>query len=202
MIKTLIFDFGDVFLTLDKSATQLHLDKYNIPHNDKHLSKVNTDYEKGLISTSEFIQYYTNRFTQLNENNFKTAWNSILVEFPESRLKFLKELKSSGRFRLILLSNTNALHIDWVKANIPVFDEFKACFDQFYLSYEIHFRKPNSDIFEFVLNQNQLKSTETLFIDDTLEHTLSAKELGIHTWHLNTGNEDVTDLFSRKPDLF
>lgn len=202
MIKTLIFDFGDVFLTLNKSATQRHLDQHNIPHNDKHLSKVNTDYEKGLIPTSEFIQYYTKRFPQLTITTFKTAWNSILVDFPESRLKFLKELKSSGRFRLVLLSNTNALHIDWVKTNIPVFDEFKACFDQFYLSHDIHLRKPESEIFEFVLHQNQLNPAETLFIDDTLEHTLSAKELGIHTWHLNAGHEDVSDLFSIKSNLF
>ena len=202
MIKTLIFDFGDVFLTLDKSAIQQHLGKYNIPALDKSLIEVNTDYEQGLISTSEFISHYTHRFPQLTSQEFKTAWNSILIEFPQYRLDFLKNLASSNRFHLILLSNTNTLHIDWVKAHIPVFDEFKACFHQFYLSHEIHFRKPKPDIFEFVLNKNQLKPEETLFIDDTLEHTLTAKNLGIHTWHLQVGEEDVTDLFTAKSSLF
>ena len=142
MIKTIIFDFGDVFLTLDKSATQKHLRKQGISELDAELVDINESYEKGLLSTDEFIHHYTNRFEKLTESEFSKAWNSILVEFPRQRLDFIKKLYSSGTYKLILLSNTNELHIDWVKKNIQVFEEFKACFDEFYLSHEIHFRKP------------------------------------------------------------
>lgn len=202
MIKTLIFDFGDVFLTLDKSATQKHLERQGIAKLDAKFLKINESYEKGLISTNEFIHHYTNRFEELTSEEFKEAWNSILIDFPEERLDFLKKLKASGSYKLILLSNTNELHIDWVKEHIPFFEEFRACFDKFYLSHEINLRKPNADIFEFVLNENKLDPQETLFVDDTLEHTLTANKLDINTWHLQVGKEEVTQLFSKKAVLF
>lgn len=202
MIKTIIFDFGDVFLTLDKSATNKHLKQHGISVLDSEFFNINESYEKGLISTNDFIQHYTTKFDGLSSDKFKEAWNSILIEFPKKRLDFLKKLKASGKYKLILLSNTNELHIDWVKKNIEVFEEFRSCFDQFYLSHEIHFRKPNADIFEFVLKENNLNPKETLFVDDTLEHTLTAEKLGIHTWHLKAGKEEVTGLISKKRDLF
>lgn len=202
MIKTIIFDFGDVFLTLDKSATKRHLEQNGISELDAELIEINNSYEKGLISTEQFQSYYVNRFKNLTTEKFTEAWNSILVEFPKHRLEFLKNLKSTGDYTLILLSNTNELHIDWVRDNIDVFDEFRSCFDKFYLSHEINFRKPDESIFEFILKENNLEPEETLFVDDTLEHTLTAKKIGIHAWHLQAGQEDVTELFSKKSDLF
>lgn len=202
MIKTILFDFGDVFLTLDKSATGKRLRENGISEPDTELIKLNNAYEKGLISTNEFTKHYINRFDRLTAETFKTAWNSILIEFPRHRLEFLKKLKATNDFKLILLSNTNELHIDWVKENIPVYEEFRSCFDQFYLSHEIHFRKPDASIFEFVLNENGLNPDETLFVDDTLEHILTARTLGMHTWHLQAGQEEVTELFTKKSDLF
>ncbi|WP_127846389.1 HAD family hydrolase [Psychroflexus aestuariivivens] len=202
MIKNIIFDFGDVFLTLDKSATQKQLQKFGIQDFDESMIANNEAYEKGEISSEKFVDFYVEKFEGLSKNEFTKAWNSILIEFPESRLDFLKELKISGQYKLILLSNTNELHIDWVKENISVFEEFRACFDKFYLSHEIHFRKPNANIFEFVLRENNLNPNEALFVDDTEIHTKTARKLGIHTWHLQAGKEDVTDLFSIKKDLF
>ncbi|SDG62222.1 HAD family hydrolase [Psychroflexus sediminis] len=202
MIKTIIFDFGDVFLTLDKSATTKHLKKQGISELDSETLKINESYEKGLISSNEFIQHYTEKFDGLSDEKFKKAWNSILIDFPLERLDFLKKLKTNKAYKIILLSNTNELHIDWVKEHVSVFEEFKSCFDRFYLSHEINFRKPDKSIFEFVLKKNDLKPEETLFIDDTLEHILTAQQLGIHTWHLKAGQEEVSQLFSKKTDLF
>ncbi|NEV93089.1 HAD family phosphatase [Psychroflexus sp. YR1-1] len=202
MIKTILFDFGDVFLTLNKSATTEHLKQLGISELDSESIKINKSYEKGLISSDAFIHHYTEKFEGLSDEKFKEAWNSILIDFPKDRLEFLKTLKATGTYKLILLSNTNALHIDWVKKHISVFEEFKSCFDQFYLSHEIHFRKPDKSIFEFVLQENDLNPEETLFVDDTLEHIQTAKNIGIHTWHLQAGEEKVTQLFSIKSDLF
>ncbi len=202
MINTIIFDFGDVFLTLYKSATLKQFKHFGIDQFDDDLKRINNKYEIGQISTSEFIEHYTQRFGGLSKDQFIKAWNSILIDFPTHRLEFLKKLRNSGTYKLILLSNTNELHIDWVKENISFFEEFRSCFDQFYLSHEIHYRKPNPDIFEFVLKTNSLNPKTTLFVDDTLEHTLTAKSLRIHTWHLQAGQEEVTQLFSKKSDLF
>ena len=80
---------------------------------------------------------------------------------------------------------------------IENYERFKACFEQFYLSHEIKLRKPNTDIYEFVLQKNKLNPKETLFIDDTEENTEGAKKLGIKCWHLQVGLDDITDLKDR-----
>ena len=62
--------------------------------------------------------------------------------------------------------------------------------------------KPSSEIYEFVLTENNLKATETIFIDDLKENTAAANKLGIHTWNLIPGQEDITQLFTKKEILF
>ena len=74
--------------------------------------------------------------------------------------------------------------------------------DSFYLSHEINLRKPNHNIFEFVLNENLLKPNECLFIDDNQDNIISANALGLKTWHINPKTEDVITLFETKGNLF
>lgn len=198
MIRTLLFDFGGVFLELDKTATKRHLKNYFPECLPSAIQAVHHQYEKGEISTEAFIKLHLKESGDLTKHEFIKAWNAMLGDLPEHRLRFLKELSRNGKYRLILLSNTNELHIEWVRDNIDTFDEFQACFDKIYLSYEIGRRKPDADIFQFVLNENQLKPEETLFIDDTQEHTLTAKKMGFNVWHLNEQKQDVTDLLSVK----
>lgn len=202
MIKTIIFDFGDVFLNLDKPATQRELERLEIKNFSEEQLLHNKQYEKGLITSDEFINGYLEQYPHLTETDFTNSWNAILVDFPEHRLEFLKRLSKEGKYQLILLSNTNDIHIDWVKENVPFFKEFQDCFDAFYLSQEINFRKPDASIYEFVIKTHDLKPEETLFIDDTPENTDAAADLGIHTWNIDPANEDVVDLFEHKKELF
>ncbi len=203
MIKTIIFDFGNVFINLDiKRATQDALAHFKISSFSEEMIAFNNLYEMGLVSTHEFLEFYTENFDELSQESIVDIWNSMLKDFPKYRLDFLNELKSSSNYKLILLSNTNALHINWIKKNIPFYETFKNDFDAFYLSHEIGLRKPNRNIFEFVLNKNDLNATECLFIDDVKENTQSANQLGIHTWHINPESQDVVNLFEIKSDLF
>ena len=202
MIKTIIFDFGDVFLNLDKPATARELEKLGISHFSEEMLQRNQLYEKGLISSEEFVDAYCGSFPKLTFEAFTSSWNAILADFPEHRLKFLKKLKQEKKFRLILLSNTNHIHIDWVKQNISFFEEFKNYFDAFYLSQEVNLRKPEPEIFDFVLKKHDLNPEETLFIDDTTENTEAAERIGIHTWNIDPMKEDVTELFTVKSELF
>ncbi len=197
MIKNIIFDFGDVFIDLDKPATDRHLKAFGIEELPSALIEVNKAYEQGKISSAEIISAYTTAFPQLSSSDFIEGWNSILKDFPQKRLDFLKQLKKSNKYNLFLLSNTNDIHINYVKDTFAFYDTFKSCFDRFYLSYEIGFRKPNKDIYTFVLNDSRLKPEETLFIDDSEENIISANSLGIQTWHLNPKTDDVTELFNK-----
>ena len=202
MIKNIIFDFGDVFINLDKPATYRELSKLGITEISVEMMKVYHHYEMGLISTDEFVNFFHLQF-QISKEDLIRSWNAILLDFPKHRLEFLKELMESEKYRLFLLSNTNELHISWIKNDwgMELYNEFKNCFEQFYLSHEIHFRKPNKDIFEFVLNENNLEPSETIFIDDTKENTDTAEELGMFVWNNNPQKEDVVDLLTRKEFL-
>jgi putative hydrolase of the HAD superfamily len=68
-----------------------------------------------------------------------------------------------------------------------------AYFECDYYSHLMGMRKPNSDIFEFVLTKHHLKPHETLFIDDSPQHIETAKKLGLHT-HLMLRTEDLRSL--------
>ncbi|MFD1614272.1 HAD family hydrolase [Gelatiniphilus marinus] len=203
MIKTLIFDFGNVFINLDiEGALQHALSTFKIESLSDEMTAFNSLYEQGLISTNEFLGFYTENFPKLSKEDLIKVWNFMLNEFPEHRLKFIQNLKKENNYKLILLSNTNELHINWIKENIPFYNEFKNCFDAFYLSHEVNLVKPNEDIFKFVLNENNLKANTCLFIDDNEDNTKTAETLGFKTWHINPNTEDITNLFNIKTHLF
>lgn len=202
MIKTLIFDFGDVFVNLDKPATFRRLKEMDIDGYTPEIVEKNLELETGRISSEEFINHYLEVFPQLDEKQMVEAWNAILVDFPEYRYRFIKKLSEQGKYQLILLSNTNPIHIDWIEKNVPFFEDFKKCFDAFYLSHEINFRKPNVDIYNYVLEKHHLVAGECLFIDDTEENIEGAKKAGLRTWKLEPTHEDVIDLFTAKKELF
>ena len=54
-------------------------------------------------------------------------------------------------------------------------------------------RKPDLEIFEYVLEDSRLVAGETLYIDDTEEHVNSALQLGMHAYHLKMP-EKITQL--------
>ena len=198
MINTLIFDFGDVFINLDKPAIERSMNKLGISTITNEMLEIAMNYEKGLISTDVFITSFTKKFPMISNKEFTIAWNSIILDFPEHRLTFIEHLASLKKYKLILLSNTNELHIEQVIENMSLdrYLRFKNCFDQFYLSHEIKLRKPDHSIYEFVLIKNNLIAKNCFFIDDTKENTDAASILGIRAWNNNPKNEDVTDLFN------
>lgn len=203
MIKTIIFDFGNVFINLDEeTAFKKTLNTLKIDTLTEDITTINKRYEIGEISTKHFIAFYKQKFPNLKEQTLIDLWNLILKDFPKNRLSFLKTLKASKKFKLILLSNTNELHINWIKEHISFYEDFKNTFNAFYLSHEVHLRKPNPDIFEFVLNEHNLKPEECLFIDDKKENTDTANQLGIHIWCITPNKEDVIHLFETHKDLF
>ncbi|MFY9242101.1 MAG: HAD family phosphatase [Polaribacter sp.] len=196
MIKNIIFDFGDIFINLDKQGTYKAMAELGVSKITNEMMEVYQNYEKGLMTTHAFLMFFHEKF-RIPKEKLITAWNAVLLDFPRERLGFLKKLAASKKYRLFLLSNTNDLHIKWVQESLgdEFYNEFKNCFEQFYLSHEIHFRKPDSAIYEYVLTENNLIASETLFVDDLEENTEAANKLGIHVWNLMPEEEDVSELF-------
>ncbi|OAD44572.1 HAD family hydrolase [Polaribacter atrinae] len=202
MIKNLVFDFGDIFINLDKPATYREMAALGVTKITEEMIAVYHQYEKGLMTTDAFINFFHDKFG-LEKTDLVRSWNAVLLDFPKKRLEFVKELAASKKYRLFLLSNTNDLHISWIQDSLgdEFYNEFKNCFEQFYLSHEINFRKPDAEIYQFVLNENELIAEETLFVDDLKENTDSANSLGIHVWNLIPGEEEITELFTKKKNL-
>ncbi|EAR01538.1 HAD-IA family hydrolase [Maribacter sp. HTCC2170] len=196
MIENIIFDFGDIFINLDKEIVFREMQNQGVPTLNPEILSLSLAFEVGEISPQTFVGGLKSSFPKATSEQIITIWNGMLLDFPDYRLDFLEKLAKENKYRLFLLSNTNALHIPEV-VNImgdSNYNRFKNSFEQFYLSHEIHLRKPNADIFEFVLSENNLNASETLFIDDTLENTEAADKLGINTWNLIVGKEDIIDL--------
>lgn len=196
MIKNIILDFGDVFINLDKPATFREMQKFGLTEVTSELDTLCKNYEKGLITSTVFLKETATLFPKASKQELIGAWNAILLDFPAHRLDFLENFAKEEAYRLFLLSNTNELHIEFVRNQMgeQEFERFKGLFDKFYLSHEIHMRKPDSDIFDFVLKENGLQPIETLFVDDTEENIETATSLEINCWHIQVGKEDVVEL--------
>jgi putative hydrolase of the HAD superfamily len=200
MMKNIIFDFGDIFINLDKLviAKEIARQGGNLDLLPK-LHGLNERYEVGEISSEEFINQLADLYPMVAQAEIIALWNSMLLDFPDYRLDFIENLARENKYRLFLLSNTNDLHIPHVekKMGSEKFNRFRNSFEQFYLSHEIGLRKPNAAIYQFVLDQNGLKAEETFFVDDTKENTDAAAQLGIKTWNLIVGVEDIIHLKAR-----
>lgn len=148
-------------------------------------------YETGKLSDKEFISALKAHMRAgTSEEEVVNAWNLMILDFPEHRIEFLKRLKK--RYRLILLSNTNPLHITYFlnefHSNYPEI-KFDRLFDAVYYSHEIQLRKPDRDVYDYILAEHHLKPEECLFIDDNIVNTDAAKQLGINSIHFPRNTE-------------
>jgi len=200
--KNIIFDLGGVLLNIDYEITARAFEKLGISQFHKLFSKAEQNktfdlYEKGLITSDEFREALNNALkAPVSKEVLDNSWNAMLLDLPAERLGLLKKMKQTHR--TFLLSNTNEIHIqcfsDLLQKQIGSPD-LSGFFEKVYLSYEIKLRKPDAEIFQYVLDCNQLDPAETLFIDDSPQHIEGAKKLGIQTYWLDVKKESINDVF-------
>lgn len=198
MIDTIIFDFGDIFINLDKEAPLNGLKKLGLTHWNEDLHQLNLQFEKGQISEEHFLLGIQKHVPNASFDEILMAWNSILLDFPLSRLEFLQKL--TKKYRLFLLSNTDSIHIDTFESEngLSFTRDFYMCFEKVYFSFEMGMRKPDAEIFNYLIKNHELSPKRTLFVDDKKENTDAALSLGLKVWNLQVGQEDVIDLFKKK----
>ncbi len=198
MINSIIFDFGDIFINLEKEASINEFKKLGLDGPNEELIAMNDLFEKGKITEMQFIEGFQKHIPNADIHDIRKAWNSIIGEFPLYRLEFLQML--SSKYRLFLLTNTDAIHISRFEhmVGISFFSDFYQCFEKVYYSFEMGMRKPDPNIFNTILKKHDLSPKRTLFIDDKKENTDAAASLGIQVWNLQVGQEDIVDLFEKK----
>ena len=197
MIDTIIFDFGDIFINLNKQGTISGLQKLGLKEWNADLDRLNLLFETGDISYDDFVAGFQKQLPNASIEEILEAWNAVLADFPSYRLDFLKEL--SKKYRLFLLSNTDSIHIATFekKSGVPFYTDFYNCFEKVHFSFEIRKRKPNANSFQHLIDEHNLIPEQTLFVDDKKENTDAAAILGLHVWNLQVGQEDVVDLFNK-----
>lgn len=189
-IKNIIFDWGGVIMNLDLDSTyhafsELGLADLKAEYSMAAQDAVFENWEQGKIDAQEFREAIQSKLSKPTSfEQIDSAWNAMLKETPEQRIDLLRELRKSHR--LFLLSNTNQIHADYYNAYFEKENgfEFASLFEKVYYSHEVGLRKPNAEIFEYVLKDAGLKDEETLFIDDTEVHVNAASKLGIRAFHL------------------
>jgi putative hydrolase of the HAD superfamily len=123
------------------------------------------------------------------------AWLGYVADLPERNIKLLETLRKQG-YRLALASNTNEFMMSWTCSN--EFDgkgnSIKHYMDELYVSYKIGALKPSKRFFEYILDKENVKPEETLFIDDSLNNVDAAKSMGINTIHALNGEDWTKDV--------
>lgn len=193
MIKNIIFDFGNVLLNLDESATYKALGNILDPLKCGDLNEmVLFPFEKGEISEEAFFNRLQRRSKMVLQPEFYyKAWTAMLLDFPIARENFLSQLKSN--YRLFLLSNTNITHLRFVRKKLAqendIHDFESRFFEKAYYSFEIGMRKPDLEIYRYVIQDSGLNPKETLFIDDKIENVEAAKTEGLNAYHHDPKDE-------------
>jgi glucose-1-phosphatase len=200
-IKNIIFDLGGVLLNLDYQLTKDEFIKLGVKDYDNHFTQAKQIelfdlYETGKISESDFhIELKLLTGISASTEQIIFAWNAMLLDFPKGRKELLLNLKN--HFSTSLLSNTNETHINAftkiIKKDIDE-DSLNPLFNTVYYSNEIGFRKPTSEAFKYVLDQNNYVAEETLFLDDSIQHVEGAKKCGVRAVLIK--DKPVEELFA------
>ena len=190
-IKNIIFDLGGVILNIDLKKTELAFAELGIGNFKEYYTlqsatPVFQNLELGLITPETFYEEFRNLAElPLTNEEIKTAWNALLIDFPTERIEWLRKMRT--KYQLYLLSNTNEIHYN---AFTKMFEEqirngkFDDQFIKTYYSYKIGLRKPSKECYEAVLKQESLIPGETVFIDDSLQNIEGAKLTGLKTVYL------------------
>ena len=189
-IKNIIFDLGGVIMNIDFKKTEqafadLGFADFSKYMTQYHITPFFEDYEKGNIDTAAFISGVQQLTSQpLSGDQIVHAWNALLLDFPLERIALLEQLKH--RYRIFLLSNTNALHYEAFRQNLNVLTgkRLEDIFEKAYFSHTVNLRKPDVAIYQLVLEENDLDPAETLFVDDTASNFSGAEQAGIQVFHL------------------
>jgi len=177
----MLFDIGNVLLrfdfklALDKLAAESEVgDAVEVL---ARIDRVKLAYEDGQIGRAAFLRaaFDVLRYRG-TEAGFIAAWEDIFE--PNAPMFALVE-QLHGRLPLYLLSNTNDIHLEYLRRRHPLF----ARFDGGVFSHEAHASKPGREIFQIVCRQCHLEPATTFFIDDLLPNIEMARSLGFQCHH-------------------
>ena len=178
-IEALLFDLGKVLIDFDMETgirsmaarCSITRDKFEeVLWNKKWIR----GYERGEISTEQFHRYLCDSGSlNMDLSQFRETWSSIFLPGLIVSEGLLPALKRN--YPLILISNTNQGHAEFIRSNYGVFTHFT----HLIFSYEVGSLKPDRRIYEHAIAASGKPPDRLFFTDDREENILAAREMGI-----------------------
>ncbi len=179
MIKTVIFDLGKVLIPFDFSRGYRAMEKFcdypaaEIPKRIAATGLVHR-FETGLVEPRDFVEQLSRMLDlRVTYEQFCEIWSSIFLPdtlVPENLLAGIGE-----RYRLLVLSNTNAIHFAMVRQRYPILRHFH----DLVLSYEVKAMKPSPAIYREAIARAQCLPEECFYTDDIPAYVEGARREGI-----------------------
>ncbi|KAA9339206.1 HAD family phosphatase [Hymenobacter busanensis] len=193
-LPNLLFDFGGVIINIDYQRTleamrALSPAGSTIEFTQQAQAQLFDDMETGRLSPEDFRSGLRRHYNlhHATDEQLDAAWNAMLLDVPLERLELIRELRAQGH-QTALLSNTNAIHINTINAQLKSQYGFAHgiadVLDRVFYSQEVGLRKPGEEIFRHALREMNWRPEETLFIEDSFQHIETARRLGLHTLFL------------------
>lgn len=191
--KILIFDLGGVLIDLhvDRSfeaLLEMGVDAHLLTERNCLMSSVMMKYDRGDINTDMMFGYIASQLPDAVREGWGDAlddrlyeiWNMMLGSYSPSKFRRLAQLRAEG-YRVVMLSNTNDAHWEPIEEKFlaEIGEPLSNFFDAFYLSYRMHLRKPEKEIFLELLASECADASECIFFDDSEENCAVAREVGI-----------------------
>ena len=179
MIKTILFDLGNVVIPFDfkrayaRMAVLCGCAVEEVPARIRATGLV-TPFERGEIEAEPFVRQLSAALkVDITYSEFCDWWSSIFLEPTLVSDALLADLRT--RHRLLALSNTNAIHFTMVKEAYPLLRHF----DGYVLSYEVGAAKPEAKIYREAISRAQCDPGECFFIDDLAVNVEAARAHGM-----------------------
>lgn len=176
--SVIVFDLGNVLIPFDYKTALQKLNKIDESLGDKFWKyytenyKLHRDFERGDVSEKNFV----NKMLEVLENKVdrKTFCNLYSKIFTENKdvTGLLPVLRKD--YKLVLLSNTNSLHMEYGWKDY----HFLKYFNKLILSHQVNSVKPERKIYLAVEEFTGKPSAEHIFIDDVREYVDAAVNLG------------------------
>ncbi len=179
MIRAVIFDLGGVIVPLDfprayaAIAALSPLPAAEIPNRIRSSGLVER-YETGRLTSPDFVRQLSDLLSiEITYPQFCDLWSTLFRPdplIPESLFAGL-----AARYPLILLSNTNEIHFENIRARFPLLRHFH----HLVLSYEVGAAKPSPRIYEAAVARAGFRPEECFFTDDVPAYVEGARHAGL-----------------------
>ncbi len=200
-VDAIILDFGGVLFNIDYDAPArafqaLGMTDFRAIYSQASQTDLFDRLEVGKISNEDFLEALKQYLPHgVSTEQVLHAWNVILLDIPKHRIDFVHRL--AARYRLFLLSNTNAIHVAEFEQTIDRtmgLAYFRQAFERIHYSNVLGRKKPYPETYLHVCESHGLVPSRTLFIDDSLQHVVGALTAGLHAYHLEVPHEELADV--------